>query len=500
MKFLFVFKQNNLNLLTINAKVFERGLKAIPLSIDLWIHYLAHVKQKHEGNREYVRSQFERALDACGLEFRSDKVNSQLNLPFSSKFNQKFFSQLWDGYIKWENEEKNLHNVVAIYDRLLATPTQGYKTHWDNFRELINNNLVHKLLTVEEFKKMREEVRKDASDSKAVDADDQLPPGEDEPNDHVRSEEEADAIRKLIINKRKKINKATVEMINKRWSFEEGIKRPYFHVKQLERIQLKNWKEYLDFEIEQSDGKRILVLFERCLIACALYEEFWLKLIRYLETNRDDRNFEAKTRDAYERACNIHHPDKPSLLMMWAAFEETHGDLEKASEILQRLDKLHPNLLQVAYFRINLERRRGNFKKCAQLYDQHIAVAKNKNIAASLAIKYARFLNKINKDFDGASNVLKAALDKDPQNTRIALQIIDLALQRDEVDEKEILEILDAFMAQDSLDPDQKLLFAQRKVEFLEDFGSSVKELQDAQKELQAILEKTKESKKKILR
>lgn len=49
-------------------------MKAIPLSIDLWIHYLTHVKQKHETDREFIRSQFERALATGGLEFRSDKV------------------------------------------------------------------------------------------------------------------------------------------------------------------------------------------------------------------------------------------------------------------------------------------------------------------------------------------------------------------------------------------------------------------------------------------
>jgi hypothetical protein len=49
-------------------------------------------------------------------------------------------------------------------------------------------------------------------------------------------------------------------------------------VKPLERCQLKNWKEYLDYEIEQGDQERIIVLFERCLIACALYEEFWIKV------------------------------------------------------------------------------------------------------------------------------------------------------------------------------------------------------------------------------
>lgn len=92
-------------------QVFERGLKAIPLSVDLWIHYLAHVKSSHADDEEFVRSQFERALSACGLEFRSDK--------------------LWEAYIKWETDGKRIQNVINIYDRLLTTPTQGYNGHFD---------------------------------------------------------------------------------------------------------------------------------------------------------------------------------------------------------------------------------------------------------------------------------------------------------------------------------------------------------------------------------
>ena len=148
---------------------------------------------------------------------------------------------------------------------------------------------------------------------------------------------------------RTKIHKTTVAEVTNRWTFEEGIKRPYFHVKPLERCQLKNWKEYLDFEIEQGNHKRILVLFERCLIACALYDEFWLKLIRYLETRKEDADYEAKIRDAYERACTIHHPDKPSLHLMWSAFEETHHNFTKGAEILVSLEKACPNLLQVRF-------------------------------------------------------------------------------------------------------------------------------------------------------
>lgn len=91
--------------------MFERGLEAIPLSVDLWIHYLTHVKSHHDDDEQFIRLQYERAVKACGLEFRSDK--------------------LWDAYIRWENDAKRYHRVVQIYDRLLAIPTQGYNGHFD---------------------------------------------------------------------------------------------------------------------------------------------------------------------------------------------------------------------------------------------------------------------------------------------------------------------------------------------------------------------------------
>lgn len=311
------------------------------------------------------------------------------------------------------------------------------------------------------------------------------------------TEEEETAIKDKIISIRRKLHKSTVAAVTARWTFEEGIKRPYFHVKPLERCQLKNWKDYLDFEIEKGDRTRILVLFERCLIACALYDEFWLKMIRYLETQLDQPGIAAITSDVYRRACEIHHPDKPSLQLMWAAFEECQSNFDRAATVLENLEKKCPNLLQVAYRRINVERRRGDMSRCRELYEHYINSAKNKTIAGSLAIKYARFLNKICEDLDGGLRVLRQALDKDPANTRVALQMVDLVLQRPKVDEDEVVLIMDKFMARENMDPEQKVLFAQRKVEFLEDFGSTAKGLQDAQRALQIALSKANEAKKK---
>lgn len=69
------------------------------------------MKQNNPDDDEPIRVQFERAIDNCGLEFRSDK--------------------LWEAYIKWETDGKRMLNVVSLYDRLLATPTQGYNGHFD---------------------------------------------------------------------------------------------------------------------------------------------------------------------------------------------------------------------------------------------------------------------------------------------------------------------------------------------------------------------------------
>lgn len=260
---------------------------------------------------------------------------------------------------------------------------------------------------------------------------------------------------------------------------------------------MKNWKDYLDYEIEQGDRRRVLVLFERCLIACALYDEFWLKMIHYLESQPNEPEIIQKTREVYERACTIHHPDKPSLHLLWSAFEEQLANANKAAEILTNLDKTCPNLLQVAYRRINLERRRGELEKCAQLYEHYIANTKNKVTAGSFAIKYARFCHKIKGDINGAMTILQTALEKDPTNARVVLQMIDLALQRPTVDEKEVVQIMDDFLARDNIELDQKVLFTQRKVEFLEDFGHSAAGLQDAQRSLQAALNKANEAKSK---
>ena len=78
-------------------------------------------------------------------------------------------------------------------------------------------------------------------------------------------------------------HEATEAKVDQVYRFEEKLKRTYFHVKPLEARQLRTWDQYLDWEVGQGDHERVVVLFERCLIPCALYEQFWAKYARYLE-------------------------------------------------------------------------------------------------------------------------------------------------------------------------------------------------------------------------
>ncbi|KAI4484640.1 hypothetical protein M0804_007206 [Polistes exclamans] len=402
--------------------VFDQGSKAISLSVDLWLHYINHCKTVYEKDEEKLREQYERAIQACGLEFRSDR--------------------LWESYIKWELEGKRLSRVTALYDRLLCTPTLGYISHFEAFQEFVSSNLPNRILSVDDFLTIRAEVKAllKADDTTSASAADDAPPGEEPPpHEMPPTDEETRAIREKIISSRRKMHKANVNAVAARWSYEEGF-------------------------------------------------------VRYLESLKGD-NVD-KIRDVYSRACMVHHPKKPNLHLQWATFEEGQGNFEKAAVILENIDNVLPNMLQIAYRRINLERRRNDLEQACTLYENYISNSKNRTIANNIAVKYARFLCKVKNDVDKAIKVLLKATEKDKDNPRLYLQLIDLGLQRNPVDTQEIVGYMDMFIEREHADLEQRVLFAQRKVEFLEDFSPDIRQVLKAHEQFQKCIKQAKERKK----
>ena len=98
----------------------------------------------------------------------------------------------------------------------------------------------------------------------------------------------------------------------------------------------------------------------------------------------------AKTRDAYRRACTIHLTKKPNIMLNWSAFEESHNNIAKASEILNTLDGNVPGLIMVTLRRAGLERRMGNHEKAIQILTDEMDRTNSVDEKSFLAIKCAK--------------------------------------------------------------------------------------------------------------
>ncbi|NXF99879.1 PRP39 factor, partial [Sakesphorus luctuosus] len=449
-------------------EVYRRGLQAIPLSVDLWIHYINFLKETLDPNdpetNSTIRGAYEHAVLAAGTDFRSDR--------------------LWEMYINWENDQGNLREVTSIYDRILGIPTQLYSHHFQRFKEHIQNNLPRDFLTTEQFVQLRRELAAAAGPG-GEDAQpaEELPCGTEDITDPAKLVTEIENMRHRIIEIHQEIFNHNEHEVSKRWTFEEAIKRPYFHVKPLEKIQLKNWKEYLEFEIENGTHERVVVLFERCVISCALYEDFWIKYAKYMENHSTEG-----VRHVYSRACTIHLPKKPMVHMLWAAFEEQQGNIEEARRILKTFEECILGLAMIRLRRVSLERRHGNMEEAEHLLEEAVSNAKSVSEASFYAIKLARHLFKVQKNLPKARKVLSEAIELDKENTKLYLNLLEMEYSGDlKQNEENILSCFDKAV-HGALSIKMRITFSQRKVEFLEDFGSDVNKLLDAYDEHQALL------------
>ncbi|XP_037014154.2 pre-mRNA-processing factor 39 isoform X2 [Artibeus jamaicensis] len=402
-------------------EVYRRGLQAIPLSVDLWIHYINFLKET--------------------LDPGDSETNSTI---------------------------------------------RGFKEH-------VQNNLPRDLLTGEQFIQLRRELASVNGHSG-----DDGPPGDDLPSgieditDPAKLITEIENMRHRIIEIHQEMFNYNEHEVSKRWTFEEGIKRPYFHVKPLEKAQLKNWKEYLEFEIENGTHERVVVLFERCVISCALYEEFWIKYAKYMENHSIEG-----VRHVFSRACTIHLPKKPMVHMLWAAFEEQQGNINEARNILRTFEECVLGLAMVRLRRVSLERRHGNMEEAEHLLQDAIKSAKSNNESSFYAIKLARHLFKIQKNFAKSRKVLLEAIERDKENTKLYLNLLEMEYSGDlKQNEENILNCFDKAI-HGSLPIKMRITFSQRKVEFLEDFGSDVNKLLNAYDEHQTLLKEQDSLKRK---
>nr|XP_060614554.1 pre-mRNA-processing factor 39-like [Anolis sagrei ordinatus] len=390
-------------------EVFQRGLQSIPLSMDLWIHYISFLQSSLDMNHP------DSAQKICG---------------------------------------NHIYAARKAFDSFFLRYPYCYG-YWKKYADMERRF---------DFIKETEEVC------------DLFSPGFQGPVDEDKILEMSLSIRQQIFSQ----NEAEV---SKRWNFEDGIKRPYFHVKPLERAQLRNWREYLDFEIASGSHERTIVLFERCVIACALYEEFWIKYTRYLESHSV-----AGARNVFQRACCYHLPRKPTIHLLWAAFEEKHGEVEEARRILRTFEECVPGLAMVRLRRVSLERRQGNMEGAEALLAAAIRENEGLPVSSFYSVKLARQVLKVQKNIAKARKILLEALEKDPDNAKLYANLLEMEFSADvRQNEGHTMSSFDRALTS-GLPLETKIIFSQRRVEFLEDFGSSIHSLLVSYDEHQKLL------------
>lgn len=469
------------------VEVFERGVAAIPLSVDLWQSYLAFYKDFVRDTEVAIRKTrylYERAIGAAGLEFRSDK--------------------LWEDYVAWEMGQGNTQEALAIYDRAIKIPTLLYSNTFERLQDFVNAHPPDAILSDSEFAAYCAEIEAEvkpkgqevyvmeevevpaqpANGDPEVKEEPGAPPPTRTEYRRKYSDEALKLFRVAIIDKRRKAHLFNEQEVSKRWNYEEAIKRPYFHVKPLERAQLKNWRAYLDFEVSEGSHERIVVLFERALIAAALYEDIWIRYARYME-----RKDEAAAREVYKRACGIHLTKKPNPHLAWSAFEEKLGRYDESKQILHDLEKVVPGLVVVARRRCGIERRQAIAKAAATSDQPDFSVVTARyekllrdpklptRVHSYYAIKFARFNAKDRKDSKLAEKVLIDAMLRDKSNPMLHTQLVEVAQSGGQVED--ILAAFDGAIRSPHLADTDKVAFSARKLEWLEDEASDVGLLQE---------------------
>ncbi|XP_063294118.1 pre-mRNA-processing factor 39-like [Pelobates fuscus] len=440
-------------------EVFSKALQAIPLSVDLWIHYITFLKSKLDmklpESVERLRGVFNAALEAAGLDFRSDK--------------------LWLLYAQWERDHSFFREAAAIYDRVLTVPTQLYRQQFDRFKGLIAVVSPHEFMRLEEFQWIR---------SRIIEQESFQVPDEDTESDDLETDHDLqEQIRDHFIKIREQIFLLNEAEVRKRWTFEEAILRPYFHALPLYHSELQNWRKYLEFEISEGHHNRIVTLYERCLVACAHYEEFWLSYAKYMENISVE-----ETSSIFQRACQIHLPKKPTLNFEWAMFEEKHGNLDSARSILCDLETQVPRLAIVRMKRVNLERRNGNLEEAERLLQEAVEKSLGTELAAFYSIKLSRFLLKSREELERAKEVLIQALKEEPGNARLHLYLMETEMSREDSEAENDVMLCAERALQSSLHDNIKKIISQRRLEFLEDYGSNITSLLSAYNEHQKLL------------
>ena len=270
-----------------------------------------------------------------------------------------------------------------------------YARYFERYRQLAQSRPVHELLPADTLAQFRLEIE---TENLAAQAGQMMV---------ERSEIEIERdLRTRIDNFHLEIFARTQTETTKRWTYESEVKRPYFHVTELDEGQLVNWRKYLDFEEIEGDYVRTAFLYERCLVTCAHYDEFWLRYSRWMLAQEGK---EEEVRNIYQRASMLYAPiSRPAIRLHYAYFEEMCGRVELAKDIHHAILLNLPGHIETIVSLANLSRRHGGLEAAIGVYKAQIDSSECDIYAkAALVTEWARLLWKIKGSVEEARQVFQ---------------------------------------------------------------------------------------------
>lgn len=274
---------------------------------------------------------------------------------------------------------ESFDKIFAILGRVIHIPMHQYARYFERYRQIAQTRPVAELAPPEILSQFRAEIEAASA---------QVPPG-------AQAEDEIERDLRLRVDSyHLEIFSKTQTETTKRWTYESEIKRPYFHVTELDEGQLSNWKRYLDFEESEGSYSRTQFLYERCLVTCAHYDEFWQRYARWMSAQPEK---EEEVRNIYQRASCLYVPiANPAIRLQYAYFEEMTGRVDVAKDIHEAILMHLPNHVETIVSLANTSRRQGGLDAAIEVYktelgSPHCEMATK----AALVAEWARLLWKI---------------------------------------------------------------------------------------------------------
>lgn len=287
-------------------------------------------------------------------------------------------------------------HIFQILTQVIEIPLHAYARYFERYRNMATQRPIDELAPPKAIEMLRNEMINEGMGKGS--------PAGQETN-----------LRARIDARHLQIFERTQGEVSRRWPFEQEIKRPYYHVTELDEVQLANWRKYLDFEqAEKANYVRTKFLFERCLVTCANYVEFWLRYARWMQVqsmagNRNEIVCREEVRNIFRRACALFVPiSQPEVRLHYAYYEESLGRNDVATEIHQSILMHMPAHLDTMLSMVNTYRRSDCLERSLKILQELIDNARDhSSLRGALVAEQARLMWVIDGDIEGARRIFE---------------------------------------------------------------------------------------------